>query len=160
MLVKVAYYTSGIARSFFKWCTKLRSFWKLCYFLFKCVLQKKEKQTSSNLYIWRQLSMKSSLFWKTYSDKTKINIGFQTRSSDLTSQNVSFSLAPFFACESGNYKRCNLYYGCAQSSRQQTILYYGNPLLPAHWKPENRHEPWTEFENNRSWRPRQVKTLV
>ena len=65
-------------------------------FLFKCALQKEKKQTKSKLYICRQLSMKSSLFWKTYSDKTKFNIEFQTRSSDLTSQNVSFSMAPFF----------------------------------------------------------------
>ena len=109
------------------------------FYLSALYKKRKKKQTKSKVYICCQLNMKSSSFWDTYLLwQNIINYWIPDEKQWLDESKY------FVPCESGNYKRCNLYYGYAQSFRQRTILYYGNPLLPRHWKPENRHEPWTE----------------
>ena len=139
MPVKVAYYASGIARSVF---------WKLYYFFFKCALpkKKKKKRTKSKLCICCQLSMKSSSFWDTYLLRQNIiNHWIQDKKQWLVVSKCKILFAAILLPVKAGIINDAIFTKGVPSPLDNE-RFYTAPSSSKTLKPENRHDPWTEFE--------------
>ena len=115
--------------------------------------KKKKKRTKSKLCICCQLSMKSSSFWDTYLLwQNIIKDWIQDKKQWLVVSTCKFLFAAILLpVKAGIINDAIITKGVP--SPLDNERFYTAPSSSKTLKPENRHDPWTEFENNRTWRP-------
>ena len=115
--------------------------------------KKKKKRTKSKLCICCQLSMKSSSFWDTYLLwQNIIKDWIQDKKQWLVVSTCKFLFAAILLPVKAGIINDAIFTKGVPSPLDNE-RFYTAPSSSKTLKPENRHDPWTEFENNRTWRP-------